>query len=311
MKESMAALVVTAAGRRYAVSESDLASVGRDPACTIPLEDERVSRRHAVLRHDRGTWIYEDMASRNGSFANGARITRVLLTNGTAIRIGNPSDGPLLQFATGVDGTRVGRLLGRVLAGAAFVTLLALAALGASAALTPSPSAPPTANATATAAASLTLADAAALGRAGTVHIYQGNVEGTGTYLGGGRVLTAAHVVATTAPAIVYFADQRVGTGQVVRIDRGIDLALLTVTGLEALGARPLEWADSNLLRPGDELLALGYPEGLPFSVKAGIMSGLRTARGVNFIQTDASLNHGMSGGPVLDRTGRLVGITD
>jgi putative serine protease PepD len=141
--------------------------------------------------------------------------------------------------------------------------------------------------------------------------VVQGNSQGSGSYLGGGRVLTAAHVVQSNAAVVVYFENQRIGSALIVRRDTQRDLALLSISGLEGLGARPLEWRDSGTLREGDELLALGYPEGLPFSVKVGVVSGLRTVGATDLIQTDASLNPGMSGGPVLDASGRLVGVTD
>ena len=141
--------------------------------------------------------------------------------------------------------------------------------------------------------------------------VVQGNSQGSGSYLGGGRVLTAAHVVQTNATVVVYFENKRIGSAQIVRRDSQRDLALLSISGLEEAGARALEWRDSSTLREGEELLAVGYPEGLPFSVKVGVVSGLRTLGATDLIQTDASLNHGMSGGPVLDASGRLIGVTD
>jgi S1-C subfamily serine protease len=158
----------------------------------------------------------------------------------------------------------------------------------------------------------LSRADIAALGKHGTVRVDQGNLQGSGVYLGGGRVLTAAHVVPSSAAKTMISLDERtVGEAQLIRVDRPRDLALLTITGSEYGGAIALRLGDSTALREGDDIVAVGYPEGLPLSVKFGIVSGIRHDAFGDLIQTDASLNHGMSGGPLLDERGGVVGITD
>ena len=158
---------------------------------------------------------------------------------------------------------------------------------------------------------SLTRPDVAAIGRGGTVYITRGNAQGSGAYIGDGQVVTAAHVVSGLGPILIRFNDLPVGTAVIVRVNETDDVALLRIQGLDAAGARALLWGDSGALRQGDDLVALGYPEGLPLSTKVGVVSGLRRLGTTELIQTDASLNHGMSGGPVLDVAGHLVGLVD
>lgn len=89
-------LVVRIAGRKHVVTETAL--IGRDPASDIVLADLRVSRHHAVVRHEGGFWVYEDLSSRNGSYSEGRRVERVAVRQRAAIRIGDPENGLRLEF---------------------------------------------------------------------------------------------------------------------------------------------------------------------------------------------------------------------
>lgn len=305
----MSRLTITAADRKVRLDAGDVASVGRDPASSMPLTDERVSRRHALVRSERGNWIYEDLASSNGSFVDGSRIQTVRVGPSTTVKLGSPVDGTPVHFE--VQPTRPRWIVATVAATVAIAALIASApaisgliaprtqVVAASPSPSPSASLPPTRT------------DIVAAGKAGTVLIVQGNGQGSGAYLGNDRVLTALHVVPTTARITVSLGDRLVGTAQTIATDQQDDLALLFVPGLGAAGAKPMSWGNSDALKEGDELVVLGYPIGLPFSVKVGVVSGLRVETGTSLIQTDASLNPGMSGGPALDPSGRLVGITD
>jgi serine protease Do len=157
----------------------------------------------------------------------------------------------------------------------------------------------------------LTTSDVAAIGKASTVKLTQGNTLGTGIYLGDGQILTAAHVVSGTGTIGIFFDELRIGSATISRVDQRHDLAVLAAPRLESFGLRPITWGDSAALREGDSLVTLGYPAGLPLSVKFGVVSGLRQDGTTQLIQTDASVNPGMSGGPVLDSRGRLVGVND
>ena len=132
----------------------------------------------------------------------------------------------------------------------------------------------------------------------------------------GGKILTNHHVIAGAHAIAVEFKDGRSLLAEVVGADPLTDLAVLQVPA-EGLLALPL--GDSEQLRVGDWVIAIGNPFGLEHTVSAGIISAKeRTSRHVNlgdpdayysFLQTDASINPGNSGGPLLDLTGRVVGI--
>ena len=137
---------------------------------------------------------------------------------------------------------------------------------------------------------------------------------GSGFLCGGdGLALTNCHVVQGALGVEATFHDGRTAVVDVLGSDPATDLALLRVPGAEEA---PLPLADSSLLRVGDFALAVGCPHGLSHSVTAGILSGLgRALPGPggqtieDVIQTDAPLNPGNSGGPLLDTEGRVVGI--
>ena len=126
-----------------------------------------------------------------------------------------------------------------------------------------------------------------------------------------GYLVTNFHVVADAAEIRVQMADGRIADPEVVGYDAETDLALLKVD-LGTLTAIPL--GRSNDVRIGDVVLAIGNPYGLTKTVTQGIVSA--TGRGLlglttfeNFIQTDAAINEGNSGGALVNTLGELVGI--
>jgi S1-C subfamily serine protease len=130
---------------------------------------------------------------------------------------------------------------------------------------------------------------------------------------GDGLALTNCHVVQGALAVEATFHDGRTAVVDVLGTDPTTDLALLRVPEPPA-DALPLR--DSASLRVGDFVLAVGCPHGLSHSVTAGILSGLgRALPGPggqtieDVIQTDAPLNPGNSGGPLLDTGGHVVGI--
>ena len=126
-----------------------------------------------------------------------------------------------------------------------------------------------------------------------------------------GYLITNFHVVADATEIQVQLSDGRVGEAEVVGIDKETDLALLRLD----LGELPaIRLGSSSQLRIGDVVLAIGNPYGLTKSVTQGIVSA--TGRGhlelttfENFIQTDAAINAGNSGGALVNSVGELVGI--
>jgi len=135
---------------------------------------------------------------------------------------------------------------------------------------------------------------------------------GAGFFLDGdGSIATAAHVVAKAREVLVKLPDQRVLVARVVAIDTDMDVALLDVAGAPA---RPPVIGRSAALRAGDWVLAVGEPYGLARSVVAGIVGGrarhFAEDGEVMFIQSDLTLNPGNSGGPLLDSSGAIVGMS-
>lgn len=126
-----------------------------------------------------------------------------------------------------------------------------------------------------------------------------------------GHIVTNHHVIANAESIRVQLADGRIAEAHVVGSDPDTDLAVLSVA-LKFLPVAPLGRSDQ--LRPGDVVLAIGNPLGLSHTVTHGIVSAVSRAQlGIapveDFIQTDAPINRGNSGGALVDSSGELVGI--
>jgi putative serine protease PepD len=140
--------------------------------------------------------------------------------------------------------------------------------------------------------------------------------QGSGFVVDGdGHVVTNAHVVDGADTAKVRFADGKTYDATVVGVDASTDLAVLKVDAPSS-ALHPLELADSSQVAVGDVVVAIGSPFGLENSVTAGIVSALgRSMTAPNgftiggSIQTDAAINHGNSGGPLLDLSGKVIGV--
>ncbi|RMH11410.1 MAG: PDZ domain-containing protein [Planctomycetota bacterium] len=130
-----------------------------------------------------------------------------------------------------------------------------------------------------------------------------------------GHIVTNSHVIRGADAIRVQFFDGRVLPAALVGADPFTDIAVLRVNTDE--GLFPIELARGALPRKGDRVYAFGSPFGFKFSMSEGIVSGLgRDPQGslgfggyTNFIQTDAAVNPGNSGGPLVDVRGRLVGM--
>ena len=126
-----------------------------------------------------------------------------------------------------------------------------------------------------------------------------------------GDILTNNHVVEGSSSVTVKFIGGNSVTGQVLGTDPIKDLAVVKVNASDVSGITPLTLGDSSQLTPGQTVIAIGNPYGLDNSVSIGIVSGLnRSVDGMSgMIQTDAALNPGNSGGPLLDGSGNIIGI--
>jgi serine protease Do len=125
-----------------------------------------------------------------------------------------------------------------------------------------------------------------------------------------GYVITNNHVVEGADEVIVKNSEGEEFTAEVIGTDAKLDLALLKI---EAKGLRSVKLGDSDKLRVGDWVVAIGNPFGLEQTVTAGIVSAKGRVIGAgpydNFIQTDAAINPGNSGGPLFNAKGEVIGI--
>ena len=150
--------------------------------------------------------------------------------------------------------------------------------------------------------------------KTGEVQMFVG--LGSGTIINpDGYIISNRHVVMmpdnTIAKlAYVTLSDRREFKARVLAVDDKTDIAILKVEERNLPFAR---FADSDKARVGDPVYAIGNPLGVGMSVSSGIVSALgRSGLGLNyedFIQTDAAINHGNSGGPLVDFEGRIVGM--
>ncbi|MEM9146487.1 MAG: DegQ family serine endoprotease [Pseudomonadota bacterium] len=126
-----------------------------------------------------------------------------------------------------------------------------------------------------------------------------------------GFVVTNNHVISEADEVTVNFPDGTSLDAQVVGTDDKTDIALLKVVADQPLPFVP--WGDSDIARVGDWVLAIGNPFGLGGSVSAGIISArnrdIRAGPYDDFLQTDAAINRGNSGGPLFNLDGEVIGV--
>jgi putative serine protease PepD len=144
----------------------------------------------------------------------------------------------------------------------------------------------------------------------------QSQAEGTGFVIDtSGHVITNEHVVDGATSVKVHFKDGKTVSATVVGSDASSDVAVLKVDA-PASELHPLTLGDSSTVQPGEAVVAIGSPFGLPETMTSGIVSAVdRTITAPNnysisgAIQTDAPINHGNSGGPLLDLNGDVIGV--
>jgi S1-C subfamily serine protease len=166
----------------------------------------------------------------------------------------------------------------------------------------------------------------------GTTDIY-GQSSGGGQALGSGFVvskdgyiLTNAHVVSESGQSVstveVVFkgsgSQQVKVTGTVVGADESTDVALVKVDPSQTGELHPVSLGDSSAVNVGEQVVAIGNPEGLDFTLTTGVVSAtnrdMQSPNGATIsggIQTDAAINPGNSGGPLFDASGKVIGINE
>jgi serine protease Do len=127
-----------------------------------------------------------------------------------------------------------------------------------------------------------------------------------------GLVVTNNHVVGNARTVTVQLSDGREFQGEVLGRDPQTDVAVVRIAGKGAT-FRPITWGDSDRTRVGDSVFAVGSPFGLGNTVTSGIVSARGREIGAgpydDFLQVDAAINSGNSGGPLFDARGRVVGV--
>ena len=144
----------------------------------------------------------------------------------------------------------------------------------------------------------------------------QSRAQGSGfVFDDSGHIVTNQHVVAGASSISVSFWNGVELDAEIVGTDPSTDLAVIRVDAPAGL-LSPLRIADSSAVDVGDPVLAMGSPFGLEGTITSGIVSALHREMTApnNFtitdtIQTDAAINHGNSGGPLLDNRGRVIGV--
>lgn len=226
---------------------------------------------------------------------------------------------------TNVNGWRISAIAGIVVAAALIGGAVALSAFGGTTVTTISPAGPRAAVPVqqTTAAAAGGIADLVERVRPSVVLIEAssataaGGSSGTGMVLDReGRVLTNYHVVEGQRDLKVTLADGAASKATVLGSDPGSDLAVLKIT-VPANLLTPVTFANSDSVRVGDAVFAIGNPFGQSFSVSSGIISATGrvttssfTGRAIrDVLQTDTALNPGNSGGPLFNLKGEVVGV--
>jgi putative serine protease PepD len=150
-----------------------------------------------------------------------------------------------------------------------------------------------------------------------TVRTGSGSAEGSGfVYDSSGHIVTNDHVVNDAQSISVKFWNGKTYDAQLVGSDSSTDLAVIKVDAPDSQ-LHPLSLGVSSDLQVGDSVVAIGSPFGLEETVTSGIVSALHRSidslnqgfRIIDSIQTDAAINHGNSGGPLLDSSGQVVGV--
>ncbi|NJB72219.1 serine protease Do [Saonia flava] len=131
-----------------------------------------------------------------------------------------------------------------------------------------------------------------------------------------GDIMTASHVVQTAASILVVFSDGEEVPAKVMYSYPMADVALIKLTKPKSTLLSPVTLADSDKVKIGEQVFVIGAPFGLGHSLSVGYVSGKYSRKHVlsgfvttEFIQTDAAINEGSSGGPLFNMKGEVIGI--
>lgn len=140
------------------------------------------------------------------------------------------------------------------------------------------------------------------------VLVRTGDGFGSGFFVGTeGLIVTCRHVVGNAKTVKIKRRDGTSFDGAVIAVDQSRDLALVRIPGAGYPALRIQHGGEAVI---GSDVVAIGTPEGMSWTVSKGIVSGLRSARSARLVQTDAAVSPGSSGGPLIDvDSGQVVGV--
>lgn len=137
--------------------------------------------------------------------------------------------------------------------------------------------------------------------------VYSGNSLGSGFSIGKDCIVTNAHVINNPDKVVIKTYSGEEYPAFVVGIDQEQDIAVLGVDGVEF---PYLNVADFSSMKTGDDIYAIGAPKSMAYTLTKGVISAQnREIRGNKYIQIDAAINEGNSGGPLLNDAGQVLGI--
>ncbi len=137
--------------------------------------------------------------------------------------------------------------------------------------------------------------------------IYSGNYEGSGFAIGENTVVTNAHVIGNRNDIKVKSYSGEEYRASIYLFNEALDIAILSVENAEFV---PLEVGDGENIKIGDDIYAIGAPRSLDYTLTKGVISNKSRTIGFNkYIQIDAAINSGNSGGPLLNNAGQVIGV--
>jgi len=133
--------------------------------------------------------------------------------------------------------------------------------------------------------------------------------QGSGAFIDDNYIVTNYHVIEGTSSIRILAYDKSTELATLIGYDPVVDIAVLKVSEPK----ETLNFGDSDDIKVGEKVIALGNPGGLDFSVTEGIVSATdrKAANGISYIQVDVPINPGNSGGPLINSKGKIIGITN
>lgn len=320
--------------------------IGRGAENDIVVIDEIASRHHAKIKWHQGSLCVVDLASTNGTMLNNRKLDSHIpypIKEGDVITIGGFKLTLLIRKGVQYDQTQVAppkptwwqetvrstsaRVISILVVIALLVTLVATRVIPIDISLNWQPSTNATATMPTTATtpqpymAVPTSPSAAAVAKVSPSVVKIEYSAGQTVYSGSGVVidkagyiLTADHVVDNSHTMRISFTDNDNYECKVIARDTARDLAIIKIVSNNS-DFPVAELGDSTKSAIGDEVLILGFPlsatvnASRSFNTSKGIISGFVDTDSVHYIKTDAAVNHGNSGGPMINMNGQVIGI--